>query len=187
MCAYTLATGEAVSGTEAVSELEATAPSAPAPAPLPCAGAHKVALPAADTLSCWWHAWQQGDRGYQPLCDYFSQTKPKVGKAEFLNPTKDPQKVWRRQHMLWELEKQIGQGHQTKKVNADKVIRQWDLYMATKACGIKWSVAKLAHCFRALATTNHELLVTDPACSVDKPDNCQATVAREAFIQVFVH
>ncbi|KAL0018037.1 hypothetical protein WJX77_010301 [Trebouxia sp. C0004] len=121
MRAYTLATGETVSGIKAVSELEVPAPSPPAPAPLPCAGGHKVALPAADTLRCWWHVWQEGHIGYQPLCDYFSQTKPKVGKPEFLNPTSDPQKVWRKQHMLWELEKQIGRGHQTKKENADWV------------------------------------------------------------------
>ena len=167
MCAYTLATGEAVSDTEAVRELEATAPSAPAPAPLPCPGAHKVSLPTAETLSCWWHAWQNGDRGYQPLCNYFPLTRPKVGKAEFLNPTKDPQRVWRKQHMLWELERQIGQGHQKKEDNAVKVIKRWDALMATKyACGIKWSVAKLAQCFKALAETQLEMLVTDPACRV---------------------
>ncbi len=166
MCAYTLATGEAVSDTEAVRELEATAPSAPAPAPLPCPGAHKVSLPTAETLSCWWHAWQKGDRGYQPLCNYFSLTRPKVGKAEFLNPTKDPQRVWRKQHMLWELERQIGQGHQKKEDNAVKVNKRWDALMATKACGIKWSVAKLAQCFKALAETQLEMLVTDPACRV---------------------
>ena len=167
MCAYTLATGEAVSDTEAVRELEASAPSAPAPAPLPCPGAHKVSLPTAETLSCWWHAWQNGDRGYQPLCNYFPLTRPKVGKAEFLNPTKDPQRVWRKQHMLWELERQIGQGHQKKEDNAVKVIKRWDALMATKyACGIKWSVAKLAQCFKALAETQLEMLVTDPACRV---------------------
>jgi len=183
-CAYTLVTGEAVSDTEAVAELEPK--TAPAPAPLPCAGAHKVALPSADTLRCWWSTWYKGDRGYMPLRDYYSQTRPRVGKPEFLNPSKDPQKVWRRKHLLWELERQIGQGHEKKEVNADKVIRRWDLYMATKACGVDWSVPKLAHCFRALATTEHGLLVTDPACRVDEPEKCQANLAREAFVKVFV-
>ncbi len=71
-------------------------------------------------------------------------------------------------------------------MNADKVIRRWDLYMATKACGVDWSMPELAHCFRALATTEHGLLVTDPACPVDKPEKCQANVAREAFVKFFV-
>jgi len=182
--AYSLAKGEAVS--DADLPMESLAASASAPAPLSCAGAHRVALPSADTLRCWWHVWQEGDRGYQPLCDYYSQTKPKVGRPEFLNRTKDPQKVWRRQHMLWELEKQIGQGHQTKKENADKVIKRWDALIATEACGIRWSVAKLAQCFRALATTQLEMLVTDPACKVDEPEKCKANVAREAFVKAFV-
>ena len=186
MCAYTLATGEAVSGTEAVSELEAAAPSAPAPAPLPYAGAHMVAVSRDDTLRCWWHVWQKGYKGHQPLCNYFSQTKPKVGKPKFLNPTMDSKRIGRRQHMLWELERQIGQGHQTKEGNADKVIKRWDALMATKACGIKWSVAKLAQCFKALAETQLEMLVTDPACKVDEPEKCKATVARAAFVQAFV-
>ena len=88
--------------------------------------------------------------------------------------------------MLWELEKQIGRGHQTKEGNAAKVIKRWDALMATKACGIKWSVAKLAHCFKALATTQLEMLVTDPACKVGEPEKCTATVARAAFVQAFV-
>ena len=88
--------------------------------------------------------------------------------------------------MLWELEKQIGRGHQTKKENADKVIRRWDAVIVNSACGINWSVPKLAQCFRALATTQLDMLVTDPACPVDKPDKCNANVAREAFVQAFV-
>jgi len=182
MCAYSLAKGEPLSDADLAVKPEA----APAPAPLPCAGAHVVALPSDDSLRCWWHVWQEGHRGYQPLCNYFSQTKPKVGKPKFLNPTKDPQKVGRRQHMMWELERQIGQGHQTKEENADKVIKRWDALIATKACGIKWSEAKLAQCFKALAETQLEMLVTDPACRVDEPEKCKANVARAAFVQAFV-
>ncbi len=153
---------------------------------LPATNPHMVALPSDDTLRCWWHVWQEGHIGYQPLRDYFSQTKPKVGKPKFLNSTKDSQKVVRRQYMLWELEKQIEQGHQKKDVNADKVIKRWDALIATKACGIKWSVPKLAQCFRALAETQLEMLVTDPACRVNEPDKCKANVARAAFVQAFV-
>jgi len=154
---------------------------------LPATNPHMVALPDDDSLSSWWSAWYKGgDRKYRPLCDYYSQTKPKVGKPKFLNPTKDPQKVRRRLYMLWELEKQIGQGHQSKEDNAVKVIKRWDALIATKACGIKWSVPKLAQCFKALAETQLEMLVTDPACRVDEPGKCKANVARAAFVQAFV-
>ncbi len=47
-------------------------------------------------------------------------------------------------YLLWESERQIGQGHEKKEVNVDKVIRRWDALIGTKACGINWSVPKLA-------------------------------------------
>ena len=109
-----------------------------------------------------------------------------MDKPKFLTPTKDPQKVGRRLYMLWELKKQIGQGHQSKEDNAVKVIKRWDALIANKACGIKWSVAELAQCLKALAKTQLEMLVTDPACRVNEPEKCKANVARAAFVQAFV-
>ncbi|DBA69689.1 TPA: hypothetical protein ACH3X2_012624 [Trebouxia sp. C0005] len=130
MCAYTLATGKAVSDTDAVAEPKAAAASSTELQALPV-GEHEVCLQDADGLKSWWHTWDQGHKKYQPLRNYFSGIQAAVGKEKWVHD--DHRKRFQRtKQMLLELEKQIAQGHQKKEANADRVIKRWDAVMALK-------------------------------------------------------
>ena len=152
MCAYTLATGKAVSDTDAVAEPMAAAASASAlgPQPLPPAEEHEVSLQCADTIRSWWNTWDKGDRQYQPLRNYFSGIQAAVGKEKWVHDD-HRERLQRTMQMLLELEKPIAQGHLKKEANADRVIKRWDAAMASKTGGINWSVPKLSLCFKHLA------------------------------------
>ena len=80
------------------------------------------------------------------------------------------------------LERQMKREHKSASEAADIVIKRWNKTMAAQACGVKWSVAKLASGFKELAdkADKAELILSEGT-----KGSPPLTIARGKFVAAF--
>ena len=152
------------------------------PAPLPPVPAHTLAMPELCTFENLWHAWHRGWTKYAAIKLYFGEGAKPPGKARWNKGKKELQAFRRVEQLMLMLERQMKREHKSASEAADGVFRRWSGTMGGQACGVKWSVAKLASGFKELADP---ALKAELILSEGTKGSPPLKIARDKFVAAF--